>query len=137
MSEKMRKMLLTQLCFGCISLSVVYQFSLSYLMCTVLFVFFRREGEKCQLEPCRHGGRCREGWNRYICDCTMTSYSGPNCEEGMFISCKDTNVTETYMYHIHWLHAMCIYTHELYTGRFRVHICTFIITLMPLPELYR
>ncbi|XP_071834304.1 neurexin-1-like isoform X4 [Apostichopus japonicus] len=43
--------------------------------------YCRSESDKCDLEPCRHGGICREGWNRFICDCTMTSYSGPTCEE--------------------------------------------------------
>ncbi|KAL2094839.1 hypothetical protein ACEWY4_009558 [Coilia grayii] len=31
-------------------------------------------------EPCAHGGRCTEGWNRHVCDCTGTGYLGANCE---------------------------------------------------------
>ncbi|XP_063058329.1 neurexin 2a [Engraulis encrasicolus] len=31
-------------------------------------------------EPCAHGGRCTEGWNRHVCDCTGTGYLGGNCE---------------------------------------------------------
>ncbi|KAG8236177.1 hypothetical protein J437_LFUL013443 [Ladona fulva] len=29
--------------------------------------------------PCLHGGKCFEGWNRFICDCSSTAYSGPTC----------------------------------------------------------
>ncbi|KAM8793778.1 neurexin-2-beta [Eudromia elegans] len=30
--------------------------------------------------PCRHGGLCREGWNRVLCDCLATGHLGPRCE---------------------------------------------------------
>uniref|UniRef100_A0A672QB30 Neurexin-1-like n=1 Tax=Sinocyclocheilus grahami TaxID=75366 RepID=A0A672QB30_SINGR len=40
----------------------------------------RETHRRCSSEPCAHGGRCREGWNRHICDCTGTGYLGPNCE---------------------------------------------------------
>ncbi|XP_078064869.1 neurexin-1-like, partial [Mustelus asterias] len=43
--------------------------------------------KQCSLVPCRNGGHCREGWNRYICDCTGTGYFGKNCEtEGTILS---------------------------------------------------
>ncbi|KAI5748091.1 hypothetical protein M8J77_021783 [Diaphorina citri] len=34
---------------------------------------------QCESAPCINSGRCTDGWNRYICDCTGTSYSGPIC----------------------------------------------------------
>lgn len=37
---------------------------------------------QCLSQPCLHGGTCTEGWNRYACDCTNTSYKGKNCENG-------------------------------------------------------
>uniref|UniRef100_A0A672KHC9 Neurexin-2-like n=1 Tax=Sinocyclocheilus grahami TaxID=75366 RepID=A0A672KHC9_SINGR len=40
----------------------------------------RETHRRCSSEPCSHGGRCREGWNRHVCDCTGTGYLGPNCE---------------------------------------------------------
>ncbi|XP_073727293.1 neurexin-2-beta isoform X3 [Misgurnus anguillicaudatus] len=40
----------------------------------------RETHRRCSSEPCVHGGRCREGWNRHVCDCTGTGYLGPNCE---------------------------------------------------------
>uniref|UniRef100_A0A9J8B0K2 Neurexin-2-like n=1 Tax=Cyprinus carpio carpio TaxID=630221 RepID=A0A9J8B0K2_CYPCA len=40
----------------------------------------RETHRRCSSEPCAHGGRCREGWNRHVCDCTGTGYLGPNCE---------------------------------------------------------
>ncbi|UXI16541.1 neuronal PAS domain-containing protein 4 [Sarcoptes scabiei] len=29
--------------------------------------------------PCQNGGQCLEGWNRYHCDCTQTSFTGSIC----------------------------------------------------------
>ncbi|TRY58439.1 hypothetical protein DNTS_002062, partial [Danionella cerebrum] len=40
----------------------------------------RETHRRCSSEPCAHGARCREGWNRHICDCTGTGYLGSNCE---------------------------------------------------------
>ncbi|CAG01692.1 unnamed protein product [Tetraodon nigroviridis] len=43
--------------------------------------FCTRELQKrCSSTPCGNGGLCKEGWNRYICDCTGTGYLGTNCE---------------------------------------------------------
>ncbi|XP_051501559.1 neurexin-2-like isoform X3 [Myxocyprinus asiaticus] len=43
--------------------------------------FCTRELQKrCSSAPCANGGQCKEGWNRYICDCTGTGYLGFNCE---------------------------------------------------------
>ena len=39
---------------------------------------------KCGEKPCMHGGKCTEGWNRFICDCTETSFTGPTCGRGEF-----------------------------------------------------
>ncbi|XP_036439077.1 neurexin 2b [Colossoma macropomum] len=43
--------------------------------------FCTRELQKrCSSTPCGNGGVCKEGWNRYICDCTGTGFLGSNCE---------------------------------------------------------
>ncbi|XP_017948951.1 neurexin-2-beta isoform X9 [Xenopus tropicalis] len=43
--------------------------------------FCTRETQRqCTSSPCRNGGQCREGWNRYICDCVGTGYLGDSCE---------------------------------------------------------
>ncbi|XP_069375379.1 neurexin 2b isoform X7 [Paralichthys olivaceus] len=43
--------------------------------------FCTRELQKrCSSTPCGNGGLCKEGWNRYICDCTNIGYLGTNCE---------------------------------------------------------
>uniref|UniRef100_A0A7N6ALD7 Neurexin 2 n=1 Tax=Anabas testudineus TaxID=64144 RepID=A0A7N6ALD7_ANATE len=43
--------------------------------------FCTRELQKrCSSAPCGNGGLCKEGWNRYICDCIGTGYLGTNCE---------------------------------------------------------
>ena len=40
--------------------------------------------DQCHDRPCMHGGNCTEGWNRYICDCSQTGFSGPACGNGNF-----------------------------------------------------
>ncbi|XP_077961837.1 neurexin-2-beta isoform X10 [Gasterosteus aculeatus] len=43
--------------------------------------FCTRELQKrCSSAPCGNAGLCKEGWNRYICDCIGTGYLGANCE---------------------------------------------------------
>lgn len=33
----------------------------------------------CDSNPCLNGGICIPGWNRFLCDCSLTSYIGPIC----------------------------------------------------------
>lgn len=33
----------------------------------------------CTSNPCMHRSVCLEGWNRFHCDCTNTSFTGPTC----------------------------------------------------------
>ncbi|XP_061208258.1 neurexin-2-like isoform X9 [Neopsephotus bourkii] len=40
----------------------------------------RQPARHCDSAPCRHGGLCREGWNRFTCDCLGTGYLGARCE---------------------------------------------------------
>ncbi|CAO1431878.1 unnamed protein product [Diamesa hyperborea] len=34
---------------------------------------------QCAPNPCLNGGSCSEGWNRPLCDCSGTLYTGPTC----------------------------------------------------------
>nr|CAH0109280.1 unnamed protein product [Daphnia galeata] len=34
---------------------------------------------QCESQPCMNGGTCTEGWNRFLCDCSSTSFNGPTC----------------------------------------------------------
>ncbi|XP_055358279.1 neurexin-1a-like isoform X6 [Betta splendens] len=36
--------------------------------------------KQCLSNPCQNSGICREGWNRYVCDCSGTGYLGRSCE---------------------------------------------------------
>ncbi|XP_070283505.1 neurexin-2-beta isoform X7 [Myotis yumanensis] len=36
--------------------------------------------KQCASAPCRNGGACREGWNRFVCDCVGTGFLGRVCE---------------------------------------------------------
>lgn len=42
----------------------------------------REPPKQCLSNPCQHNGVCREGWNRYVCDCSGTGYLGRSCERG-------------------------------------------------------
>ena len=46
-------------------------------------------GKKCTHDLCSNHGTCVQQWNSYTCDCDMTSFTGPTCNEGknMNISC--------------------------------------------------
>ncbi|GAA6068479.1 neurexin 3a isoform X1 [Tachysurus ichikawai] len=39
-------------------------------------------GKQCESYPCKNKGVCKEGWNRFICDCTGTGYWSRTCERG-------------------------------------------------------
>lgn len=47
----------------------------------------------CSSHPCLHNGHCVDGWNRYICDCTMTGYLGPVCQHGKTHRQQDSKLT--------------------------------------------
>ena len=37
---------------------------------------------QCESQPCMNGGVCTEGWTRFLCDCSATSFNGPTCGKG-------------------------------------------------------
>ncbi|KAG7228071.1 hypothetical protein INR49_005693, partial [Caranx melampygus] len=45
--------------------------------------------KQCLSNPCQHNGICREGWNRYVCDCSGTGYLGRSCERDATILSYD------------------------------------------------
>lgn len=40
---------------------------------------------QCTNSPCQNGGNCTDGWNRYSCTCTHTSFTGSVCSESKSI----------------------------------------------------
>ncbi|XP_066534069.1 neurexin 3b isoform X7 [Hoplias malabaricus] len=40
----------------------------------------KMSGKQCDSNPCNNNGVCKEGWNRFICDCTRTGYWSRTCE---------------------------------------------------------
>ncbi|XP_023413014.2 neurexin-1 isoform X13 [Loxodonta africana] len=40
----------------------------------------RETAKPCLSNPCKNNGLCRDGWNRYVCDCSGTGYLGRSCE---------------------------------------------------------
>lgn len=42
----------------------------------------KMSGKQCDSYPCKNKGVCKEGWNRFICDCTGTGYWSRTCERG-------------------------------------------------------
>ncbi|ROT82475.1 hypothetical protein C7M84_024365 [Penaeus vannamei] len=41
--------------------------------------FCHSDGGTCSSSPCMHGGSCRQGWGRFVCDCSHTTFVGPTC----------------------------------------------------------
>ncbi|KAM6085363.1 neurexin-1 isoform 28-T29 [Theristicus caerulescens] len=39
----------------------------------------RETAKPCLSNPCKNNGVCRDGWNRYVCDCSGTGYLGRSC----------------------------------------------------------
>ncbi|EPY81478.1 hypothetical protein CB1_000736019 [Camelus ferus] len=42
----------------------------------------RMSAKQCDSYPCKNNAVCKDGWNRFICDCTGTGYWGRTCERG-------------------------------------------------------
>ncbi|XP_031746714.1 neurexin 3 isoform X15 [Xenopus tropicalis] len=40
----------------------------------------RLSGKQCDSYPCKNNAACRDGWNRFVCDCTGTGHWGRTCE---------------------------------------------------------
>ncbi|XP_062296925.1 neurexin 3a isoform X7 [Scomber scombrus] len=40
----------------------------------------KQPGKQCESYPCKNRGVCKEGWNRFICDCTGTGFWSRTCE---------------------------------------------------------
>ncbi|XP_063921501.1 neurexin 1 isoform X2 [Zophobas morio] len=54
--------------------------------------------QQCPSQPCLNGGICTEGWNRFVCDCTNTMFSGPTCgKEAATLSFNGTQHMEVVM----------------------------------------
>lgn len=54
--------------------------------------------QQCPSQPCLNGGVCSEGWNRFICDCTNTMFTGPTCgKEAATLSFNGTQHMEVSM----------------------------------------
>ena len=66
-----------------IDFTTVYQSQVQVAKCSLI--------DRCVSNPCKNGGRCTQLWNKTICDCTGTDFSGTNCETPSFFmqSCTD------------------------------------------------
>lgn len=47
-------------------------------------------GKKCTHDLCANHGTCVQQWNSYTCDCDMTSFTGPTCNDGKGIEKRET-----------------------------------------------
>lgn len=50
-----------------------------YLVSGSIRTMCHTQPAQCPSQPCLNGGTCTEGWNRFVCDCTGTLFSGPTC----------------------------------------------------------
>ena len=55
-------------------------------MDTLIFIlrFYILDIDDCESNPCQNGGKCKDGINSHICDCS-SGYMGYNCEKGDFV----------------------------------------------------
>lgn len=51
-------------------------------------------GKQCDSSPCKNSGVCKEGWNRFICDCTGTGFWDSTCERGESVFLCVVSLTE-------------------------------------------
>ena len=51
----------------------------------IIFLILDKERSPCNIETCKHGGKCSEteDGQDFICDCTGTLYQGRRCERGL------------------------------------------------------
>ena len=49
----------------------------------------RRRGNKCSSNPCKNGGKCKDGLNDFTCECTK-GYTGHDCS-----TCKLRNISHS------------------------------------------
>ncbi|XP_044127659.1 neurexin 3 isoform X1 [Bufo gargarizans] len=40
----------------------------------------RMSGKQCDSYPCKNNAACRDGWNRFVCDCTGSGHWGRTCD---------------------------------------------------------
>ncbi|XP_028633116.1 neurexin 3 [Grammomys surdaster] len=56
----------------------------------------RMSAKQCDSYPCKNNAVCKDGWNRFICDCTGTGYWGRTCERDCIrINCNSSKGPET------------------------------------------
>ncbi|XP_043929443.1 neurexin-3-like [Protopterus annectens] len=48
--------------------------------------------KQCDSNPCKNNAQCKDGWNRFICDCTGTGFWGRTCEREASILSYDGNM---------------------------------------------
>jgi len=41
------------------------------------------DSSMCTVESCSNGGECIQEWSTFSCDCDLTTFTGPTCDEGI------------------------------------------------------
>ncbi|XP_024146195.1 neurexin 3b isoform X10 [Oryzias melastigma] len=58
----------------------IRQIAQSQNITDIKFSCSKVSGKHCDSSPCKNNGACREGWNRFVCDCTGTGFWDSTCE---------------------------------------------------------
>ncbi|KAM9840769.1 neurexin-3b-like [Aulostomus maculatus] len=58
----------------------IRQISLSQSVTGIKSSCSKVTGKQCDSNPCKNNGACKEGWNRFVCDCTGTGFWDSTCE---------------------------------------------------------
>ncbi|XP_053738066.1 neurexin-3b isoform X4 [Synchiropus splendidus] len=58
----------------------IRQIAMSQNVTGIKFSCTKVTGKQCDSSPCKNNGICKEGWNRFICDCTGTGFWDSTCD---------------------------------------------------------
>ena len=71
----------------------------------------------CQEDSCSNQGVCLQQWEGFTCDCSMTSYAGPLCNDGessFILSQKQLNSDDFFFFCLKQLAKVIGHKHIVY-----------------------
>lgn len=65
----------------------------------------------CQEDSCANMGICIQQWENYTCDCSMTSYTGTQCNDREYPRVKHLSVKQQHFLYLHCILVLHILQH--------------------------
>lgn len=63
--------------YASLFLLILLSFFASYYRLIICALYFF--SNRCNPNPCEHGGVCKQNWEEFKCDCDKTGYTGAVC----------------------------------------------------------